>query len=620
MSGDENEGRSNENGPSTSLLDKMIRHTGLVGVGFGVLFWILESFIHAFVFGEGTFSGQLLSPSLNEIWMRSFVWLLLAGFGFYIQFTVCEIRKPRNVKVVAKPVNLRRHILWTAFFWTVVVCVSLFWGIYQQYYQADEAAKIESGAVFNKDLSYRRWVSGHGGVYAPVTEKSPANPYLSHVEERDITSPSGRELTLINPAYMTRQIHELAEDQYGVRGHITSLNPIRPENAPDDWEKQALEAFDVGEQEVSGVTSIEGRKYLRVMWPMKTEENCLKCHAEQGYKAGDIRGGISVSVPMEPYLAIAWSNSFSLILGHSLLWLIGTLGIVYGGKQLERQLSISRQAEAEVRESERRMLEMLRNVQLVTVMLDKNGTITYANDYLCKLSGYTKEEIVGGNWFEIFIPAEHRAEIMNVHQKVIAGELELVGHYENEILTKDAQKRLIYWSNTLFSYSYEGDIIGTTSIGEDITQRKESEQKLQEHHDRLITVLNSLDSLVYVADIDTYEILFINEYGHKIWGDVAGKTCWKTLQSDQNGPCEFCTNKMLFDENGQPSGVYRWEFQNTTDRQWYECHDRAIKWTDGRFVSKSSLLRNFRARILIRFLEYRMMAAFCTAMMPVRCF
>jgi diguanylate cyclase (GGDEF)-like protein len=98
------------------------------------------------------------------------------------------------------------------------------------------------------------------------------------------------------------------------------------------------------------------------------------------------------------------------------------------------------------------------------------------------------------------------------------------------------------------------------------------------------TVLDSLDALVYVTDMDTHEILFFNEYGKAIWGDGVGKICWQTLQSGQSGPCDFCTNDKLVDENGQATGVYVWEFQNTVNGHWYQCRDQAIQWIDGRLV------------------------------------
>jgi diguanylate cyclase (GGDEF)-like protein len=98
------------------------------------------------------------------------------------------------------------------------------------------------------------------------------------------------------------------------------------------------------------------------------------------------------------------------------------------------------------------------------------------------------------------------------------------------------------------------------------------------------TVLDSLDALVYVTDMQTHEILFFNEYGRTIWGDGAGKICWQTLQSGQSGPCEFCTNDKLVDKDGQATGVYVWEFQNTVNGHWYQCRDQAIQWIDGRLV------------------------------------
>jgi diguanylate cyclase (GGDEF)-like protein len=98
----------------------------------------------------------------------------------------------------------------------------------------------------------------------------------------------------------------------------------------------------------------------------------------------------------------------------------------------------------------------------------------------------------------------------------------------------------------------------------------------------IATILDSLDALVYVADMD--ELIFANEYGRKIWGDMQGKTCWKVLQEGQDGPCSFCTNDRLLDKSGKPTGVYVWEFQNTVNKRWYQCRDQAIVWVDGRLV------------------------------------
>jgi signal transduction histidine kinase len=107
---------------------------------------------------------------------------------------------------------------------------------------------------------------------------------------------------------------------------------------------------------------------------------------------------------------------------------------------------------------------------------------------------------------------------------------------------------------------------------------------LKESDERFRTILDSLNSMVYVADMDTYELLYVNKYGREKWGDVSGRICWQSLQSGQSGPCAFCTNDRLIAEDGTPTAPYIWEFRNTIDNEWYECRDQAIRWLDGRVV------------------------------------
>jgi len=240
-----------------------------------------------------------------------------------------------NKKVRLRSSRLGRYAWVLAVVWSVVVAGSLVWNVIQVKRNTLEAARIQALATFEKDVIYRRWNAEHGGVYAPVTERTQPNPHLD-VSERDFKTPLDRLLTLINPAYMTRQVHELAEEQYGVRGHITSLNPIRPQNVPDPWETEALQVFESGNTEVSSVEKMEGEEYLRFMRPLITEKGCLKCHAAQGYQEGDIRGGISVSIPMEPLWAISRMQVLTLVLGHVLLCMMGLVGIVLGTKRLRR--------------------------------------------------------------------------------------------------------------------------------------------------------------------------------------------------------------------------------------------------------------------------------------------
>ena len=101
--------------------------------------------------------------------------------------------------------------------------------------------------------------------------------------------------------------------------------------------------------------------------------------------------------------------------------------------------------------------------------------------------------------------------------------------------------------------------------------------------DGLQAVLDNLDAMVYVSDLETHELLYMNAYGRRIWGSPDGRKCWQVLQNS-DGPCSFCTNHLLTNEHNSPTPPHVWEFQNQLDQRWYQCRDQAIRWTDGRLV------------------------------------
>lgn len=187
----------------------------------------------------------------------------------------------------------------------------------------------EMGVTFFKQLVLtRRWNALHNGVYVPVTDLIAPNPYLED-PARDVVTRDGVELTKINPAYMTRLLSELAADQEGVRFKITSLKPLNPLNAPDDWERDALMAFDAGVREYIGLTQEGGHESFRYMGALITEEPCLACHERDGYRIGSVRGGIRVSLPYEPFRTAIGAGVMQLRIGH-LGFLATVLVLIWG--------------------------------------------------------------------------------------------------------------------------------------------------------------------------------------------------------------------------------------------------------------------------------------------------
>ncbi len=135
--------------------------------------------------------------------------------------------------------------LWTAFIFGL--------GLSSDRYEkqvAHELIRNEARSLIVESIAFRNWVASHGGAYVPPTDRTSPNPHLAHLPHRDVETTTGQPLTLMNPAYMLRQMMEDNPEIYGVGGHITSLDPIRPENAATSWERTALEAFERGEAEV----------------------------------------------------------------------------------------------------------------------------------------------------------------------------------------------------------------------------------------------------------------------------------------------------------------------------------------------------------------------------------
>jgi hypothetical protein len=232
---------------------------------------------------------------------------------------------------------LKYFALSTLSIWSIIVGILLIWNIATEKKGNIHSAKVIARTLLKKDMIYRNWNSLHGGVYVPVTKDTQPNKYLG-IERRDVDTAFGVKLTKINPAYMTRQVYELSNNVSGVKGHITSLNPLRPENFPDAWEKRALTLFKAGKKEFSSSERNNGEVYFRFILPLVNNKQCLQCHAVQGEKLGSIRGGLSVSIPFLNSINIEKRQIHTLCLIYFLLWVSGTIGGATGFYILKQKI------------------------------------------------------------------------------------------------------------------------------------------------------------------------------------------------------------------------------------------------------------------------------------------
>ncbi|NTW99340.1 MAG: diguanylate cyclase [Geobacteraceae bacterium] len=211
-----------------------------------------------------------------------------------------------------------------------LVIVSIYLGLYLRSSQLLlDSVKQQAASYFDLIVRVRRWNANYGGVYVEKKPSDATNPYLREVGiEPDVVALDGRIFTLRNPALMTKEISHGFSELNGIQFHITSQKLLNGENAPDPFELRALKKFEGGEREFWEIESGASGRRFRYMAPLLVEQPCLECHFKFGYKVGDIRGGISVSIPFAP-IQHEMDVNRTAIIALSVLTLVILLGSTY---------------------------------------------------------------------------------------------------------------------------------------------------------------------------------------------------------------------------------------------------------------------------------------------------
>ncbi|MDQ1265508.1 MAG: hypothetical protein QG635_659, partial [Bacteroidota bacterium] len=391
-----------------------------------------------------------------------------------------------------------------AILWTTAIVTS-----FVLYHSHDKSsiltlAKSRAKDAFDKDILYRYWNAMHGGVYVEVTDSTLPNPYLK-VEERDISTPKGKRLTLMNPAYMTREVGELAQKKSMLYGHITSLNPINKANSPDVWERKQLELFDIGVKEVGAVSVFNGEDYYRYMKPMVTSKECLKCHKEQGYKIGDIRGGISVAIQMAPLYNILNDNMYHSALLHSVVWILGVFVLFVSAKYRLKYLSLIKISEEKYYQL---FSEIVAGISVNEILFDQKGNpadyITIdVNKSFERILNIKKENVIGLKASQHLAPEELSTWLGIFKKSLITNEQV---HYENYSPTNNK-----YFEGVVFQT--KKNQFAVTFF--DVTESKISESALKESEEkyRKLVELSQFGILIHIEG----KIIFANETAAKIF-------------------------------------------------------------------------------------------------------
>ncbi|HPN93144.1 MAG TPA: DUF3365 domain-containing protein [bacterium] len=423
-----------------------------------------------------------------------------------------------------------------AAFWTFAACASMLWGFQLQRNGIITLAKSQARAAFQKDILYRKWSADRGGVYIRANEATPPNPYIPE-NAREIETSGGEKLTLVNPAYMTRQVHEMGTDENGVFGHITSLNPIRPENAPDEWETEALKLFEIGEKEaVTAVKTGDGGA-LRFMRPLTVEAGCLKCHASQGYKLGEIRGGISVMVPLKPLKESVRSHLTAIAAGHSALWLFGIVAIASGARTIRRETKQRLKDEAALKASEEFLKKSQEIAHVGSWSLDLSDNSITWSDEVFRIFGLEPGNIAPT--FDAFLELVHpedRGQISEAYEKAIKShELTEIVH---RIITPAKRTRTVRQKAFMADAVGGGArIVGTVH---DITEQQVYEESLKMSRKLWEDTFNAITDVVLVIDRE-FKILKANRIAEDMFGSdrIVGAKCHELFHG-QDSPRPWC--------------------------------------------------------------------------------
>ncbi len=352
--------------------------------------------------------------------------------------------------------------------------------------EALAVARERGATLFQLVETTRTWNARHGGVYVPVGEYGVPNPYLE-LPNRDVTTTGGQRLTLVNPAYMTRQIAELAESGQGARIHITSLRPLRPQNAADAWERATLEAFERdGLRERIEPTTVDGRPAYRYMAPLRIEPACLQCHNSHDYRVGDIRGGISITMPAtRAYGSVDDDSRATLLSGLASFLLLGGLAhlVLHRHRLMLRRLSDLTAQQA--RELDVRTAELARERARYQTMAELSSDWFWEQDEHCRFAAFSGDhnskgglpvdKLIGKKHWEIpllGVPPEEMAH----HRSAVEARREFAG-FEYQILNANDELRW-YSASGRPQYDEQGRFRGYIGTGIDVTARKRRESML----------------------------------------------------------------------------------------------------------------------------------------------
>jgi PAS domain S-box-containing protein len=406
-------------------------------------------------------------------------------------------------------------------FWTLLLNGSFVVLSFSEWNNLKFIGKEIGLTAVRKDYIYQLWNSGQGGVLAADSK------------------------TLINPAKMTREAYLLEQGRFGIRGNITSLRLLDKANHPDPWEEAALRRFEEGAAEVAEMISKEdGQTYMRVMIPAVMDQSCHKCHVENSYPPGSIRGGISVTLPMEDMVTLFKDQFTTSLLYHLLIYLIGTAGLWLFYSQSSRQLLRRAEVERRLAVQEQYLRGIVDNISNgIAVYETEDGEsfrakrVNPAGRRIAHISA--DSELSGRSPAEIF-PGFAETGLAEVFRRVARN-----GTPENLSVSACIQGKRggrETFLPCLEYYVYKlptGEIV---AVYEDVTSRKKAREQLIRKTEEWESTFDAIPDIITLQDKEM-RIIRANQAAFEFFRlppeQLIGRTC-HSLFRGSGQPCEGC--------------------------------------------------------------------------------
>lgn len=250
--------------------------------------------------------------------------------------------------------SFRAHANISRILWTLLIAGVLVYALNHHKDMVLDLALMQAETAYSKDMVYRDWMMGVGGIYVKSSQGIRPSRFLPWGEAGPLADAEG--YTLLSASHINRLVHEFERARSGVTSHLTSLTPLNPDNIPDKWETEALRSIAGGRQAFWGARERNGDPYFTLIKPLKAEAQCIECHMGFDYKKGDIMGGLSISIPMGPLREASHPAKARLVLGLSIAWLLGLAFIHLRSRDMIEKTAVLIRSEEAARKAEQAAL------------------------------------------------------------------------------------------------------------------------------------------------------------------------------------------------------------------------------------------------------------------------